>query len=258
MSRRYLPLNDYDGSLIGLQSNPAGPYDVPSPGGLASIQHHWSHGLFGPPERVVDVYAGTGDRYVHGEYGNLYVPNSHANVYNNYRGPHSDRTENSTIRDDPYYWNEKKSSQTKGIENFENSTVELIEDVSQQPAQQTKSAAPKISPSPKNSVKTAPIQKNVQNSDFTKFTELTKLTDPSFVSISENPVSSGSSKTVIIILVIFIIICAKLWDEALHNFIVQSLNGGKEISWVRYGIYAVLATILLITVVHFADINFSS
>jgi len=251
MSRRYLPLNDYDGSLIGLQSNPAGPYDVPSPGGLASMQHHWSHGLFGPPERVVDVYAGTGDRYIHGEYGNMYVPNSHANVYNNYRGPHSDRTEHSTVRNDPYYWNEKKSSQTKvkSVENFEGSNVELIEDVSQQP----KVVVSKIPHSQKS------VVKNIQNSDFTKLTELTKLTDPSFVSMSEpKGSSSSSSKTTIIIVVIFIIICAKLWDETLHSFIVQRLSGGKEISWVRYGIYAVLATILLLTVVHVADINFSN
>lgn len=255
--RRYLPLNDYDGSLIGLQSNPAGPYDVPSPGGLASMQHHWSHGLFGPPERVVDVYAGTGDRYVHGEYGNMYVPNSHANVYNNYRGPHSDRTENSTIRDDPYYWNEKKSSQTKGIENFENSTMELIEDVSQQTKQQAKQQASLVVSKP------PPIQKNITknapSSDFTKFTELASLTDPSLISISEpKGPSTSSSRTIIAIVIIFILICGKLWEETLHNFIIQRLSGGKEISWVRYGIYATLATILLITIVHFADINFSS
>lgn len=255
MSRRYLPLNDYDGSLIGLQSNPAGPYDVPSPGGLASMQHHWSHGLFGPPERVVDVYAGTGDRYIHGEYGNMYVPNSHANVYNNYRGPHSDRTENSTIRDDPYYWNEKKSSPTKakGVENFESSTVELIEDVSQQSKQQTRPVASKPPPIQKNTTKNIPI------SDFNKFTELASLTDPSLISISEPKGSSkSSSRTIIAILIIFILICGKLWEEALHNFIKQRLGGGKEISWVRYGIYATLATILLITIIHFADINFSN
>ena len=102
--KRYLTLNEYDGALTGLLPNPAGPNDVPSPGGLSSIDHHWTHGLFGAPERVTDVYAGTGERYIYGPYGNLYTPNAHGNTYDDYRGPHSDRTEYETLHGDPYFW----------------------------------------------------------------------------------------------------------------------------------------------------------
>lgn len=108
---KYLTLNQYDGSLGGTHAHtgpheipPAGYYDVASPGGLASIQHHWTHGLFGKPEQVYDAYAGTGDRYIAGEYGNLYKPRSHASVYDLYRGPSSNATEYQTFSGEPYYW----------------------------------------------------------------------------------------------------------------------------------------------------------
>jgi hypothetical protein len=255
-NKRYLYLDEYDGSLTGLQSNPAGNYDVASPGGLASTQHHWSRGLFGPPERVTDAYAGTGDRYINGEYGNLYVPASHGNVYNNFRGPHSDRTEHSTMRGDPYFWNEKKSSQTKGIEPFEgNTTIEFIEDVSEKP--QTKlqnNLSQNKMQSPKNLHPSAPKPQNPSSYE-TKISKVTNITEPSFMAASESvPKASG---TTIIIIVIVILICTELWNETLHNFIVQQLHGGKEVSWVRYGIYASSATILLLAIIYFLNVNFS-
>jgi hypothetical protein len=110
--QKYLPLNKYDGTLTGLVRYPAGPDDVASPGGLATIQHHWTRGMFGRPEYTTDVYAGTGDRYIYGEYGNLYRPNSHADINSFYRGPKSQATENTTINGDPYYW--KNSGGTLG------------------------------------------------------------------------------------------------------------------------------------------------
>ena len=101
---RYQNLNNFDGSITGITPMPAGPYDIVSPGGLAAIQHHWSGGMFGPQERTYDVYAGTGERYIYGEYGNLYRPNSHTDLYKYYRGPASNPTEHTTLLGDPYYW----------------------------------------------------------------------------------------------------------------------------------------------------------
>ena len=253
-NKRYLYLDEYDGSLTGLQSNPAGNYDVPSPGGLASTQHHWSRGLFGPPERVTDAYAGTGDRYINGEYGNLYVPASHGNVYNNFRGPHSDRTEHTTMRGDPYYWNEKKSSQTKGVESFEGSTsIEFIEDVSEKHPNKNQINQPQNKQSLKNLPPSAPKPQDPSLHE-TKISEVTAFTNPSFMAAES---VSKTSNITIIIIVIVILMCTELWNETLHNFIVQQLHGGKEVSWIRYGIYASSATILLIVIIYFLNVSFS-
>jgi hypothetical protein len=105
---RYLTLTNYDGSLGGLIADPAGPYDVASPGGLASMQHHWTHGLFGRPEQYSDAYFGTGDRYPAAEYGNLYVPNRHASIYELQYGPNSQATEYHTFSGEPYYWDKSQ------------------------------------------------------------------------------------------------------------------------------------------------------
>ena len=146
---------------------------------------------------------------------------------------------------DPYYWNEKKSSPDKNVEFFGSGTnIEFIKDVSKNP------------PPPKNPPVSAPEKLQPRTSHFTDtdITELTKFTNPAIVAAKSAGKTSGLS---IIILVIFILVCTQLWNETLHNFISQQLHGGKEISWVRYGIYASLFTILLLAIIHVTDVNFS-
>lgn len=45
---------------------------VGSPGGVSTTYHHYTHGLYGRGNTSSDVYAGQGDRYINGEYGNVY------------------------------------------------------------------------------------------------------------------------------------------------------------------------------------------
>ncbi len=110
---------------------PAGPGDVTSPGGLATMYHHWSGGLGGPGDITPDVFGGTGERYPHGEYGSLYQPASHSAASNLYLGPSSQDTQSTTLVGEPYYWNNK--SQTEPFEHdvLKKSSTDTIEFIDQ-------------------------------------------------------------------------------------------------------------------------------
>lgn len=290
---RYLSLNYYNGSLGGLQEKPAGINDMPSPGGMSSLDHHWTHGLFGPPEQVVDAYAGTGDRYIYGNYGNMYIPNAHASIYDDYRGPSTDRTEHTDMHGDPYFWQSGGPATNKGqelihhsnqnpmtpptiaganmqssfgrpvvpregvqhvpsnIEHFEYETnVEFIEDPTPPPklpqkvASKTPSKTPSKPPSKppsKAPIKAPPTCKKpptVSSGDTQKTTDITFDDD-----------KKQKNKTAVILLLIGVLVCIDLWGEFTHVFIAQYLNKGKEVTWVRYAIYAMAATIAIIIVV---------
>lgn len=105
MYRKHLTLDSYNGTLMGIVDMPTGIYDTSSPGGLSSTDHHWTLGLYGKGNRVDDMYFGTGERYVAGEYGNLYEPNAHSAMYSLYGGPSTAKTDFTTLTGDAYYWN---------------------------------------------------------------------------------------------------------------------------------------------------------
>jgi len=114
MHKRYQSFQEIDGSLMGRQANPPGPLDISSPGGLFVNAHGpYFGGMFGPPEQTTDVYSGTGERYISGEYGNLYKPHDHASITDYYNGPQSARTEFTTLGGRPYYWMNMDEEVTK-------------------------------------------------------------------------------------------------------------------------------------------------
>jgi hypothetical protein len=78
--RTYQTLQRYKGSLYGGPQYTGIEYDfevpdnivVSSPGGVSSVQHHWTKGFYGDGATTYDVYAGEGNAYPYGELGNLY------------------------------------------------------------------------------------------------------------------------------------------------------------------------------------------
>lgn len=45
---------------------------VSSPGGVSSTQHHWTKGFYGSGGSSGDIYAGSGQPYLYGNFGNMY------------------------------------------------------------------------------------------------------------------------------------------------------------------------------------------
>lgn len=306
---RYLSLNYYNGSLGGLQEKPAGSNDVPSPGGMSSLEHHWSHGLFGPPVTVTDAYAGTGDRYISGSYGNMYIPNAHESLYDDYRGPLSDRTEYTNTRGDPYFWESGGPAMNKGqdlVHHRHNGVVNpMTLPVVQGANMQTsfgRNVVPRegVQAKPSNiGLRTNTVTGTIENFEYAPQSVETNLNEESSIEFINDPQVSApkpvskpplkpvhkhhnhppqnktckkpppkpsnpdtqktsdvvldqkkqQNKTAVILLLLGVLVCIDLWGEFTHVFIEQYLNKGKAVSWVRYAIYAMIATIgVIITV----------
>ena len=84
--RTYQTLHRYKGSIYGAPQYTGIEYDyevpdnivVSSPGGVSSVQHHWTKGFYGNGASTYDVYAGEGNAYPYGELGNLYQQGQNA------------------------------------------------------------------------------------------------------------------------------------------------------------------------------------
>jgi hypothetical protein len=220
---RYLTLDYYNGTLDGVQNNYYGERGLRvdknlSPGGLSTLQHHWTEGLGGPGDITPDVFVGTGDRYKSGVYGNLYIPESHAAVHEVYKGPHTNLTENKTLSGKSYYWKPPKKGQKEGFKPMKhikdtNRDFELIKD------------SPMM-PNPKEYLKNHNLRE-----DFT--TDVSKWGDSSAFYFS-------------LFVMVFGLVIAGFWHDSLRKFIEQYLNNSQFITWQKYGLYSVGLTILFL------------
>ncbi len=85
----YQHLEKYKGSLYGNLNYQGIEYDfevpdnvvVASPGGVSGIHHHYTKGIYSDASSTRDIYAGEGDGYPYGEYGNMYQIGQSATRY---------------------------------------------------------------------------------------------------------------------------------------------------------------------------------
>ena len=222
---KYLSLNSYDGTLYGIEpthfrgySALELPSDEPlSPGGLSTIRHHWTGGM--DNDITSDVFAGTGDRYIAGEYGNIYK-NGHASVHQVYKGPHTNITENTNLSGKPYYWDTTNSGQ----ENFTNMDFELIEN-----------------PEPQRVSKVSRVK--------------TQNPKPQEVFTSVEDLADNSAFYFSVLTLIFVIIVAGFWHDSIRKFIEQYLNSNSNTTWQKCGLYTVGMTVALALFIYFFKVE---
>lgn len=256
-NHRYLNFDQYNGSLGGLQEFPAGAYDVASPGGMSSIYHHHTQGFYGRSERNYDVYAGTGERYISGEYGNLYEPNSHASINDYYGGPQTAQTDNQTLSGNPYYWNNSSQNSEPSYNLRQNNSNEV------KPENQKKNP---ISSSDTNKIIEG--YEPIDGSFELIPTEIKTSKPAPKIALIPNPIalpppldssefSTGgiTSNTVLLFVVILItfIVCS-FWWENLKKF-MHKLHKGNGISSNRLLIYAIIMTMFLFLVLYISGVN---
>lgn len=217
MNINYQRLQAYDGNLYGALGNEyiEHPNTIPSPGGIFTGYYYDDLSKYTIGRSTGDIYAGQGNRYVHGEFENVYNTGNSASDYMGYYNHPPDPTflqnmptKNPPARPVPLAGH----SQTSFRENF----------------QHPKETNIKSDASP------------IQDFGSTENTESTApLANLTGAIITKNPF-------LLFVILVVLYITMDFWTAAGSEFIAKRFHGGRDLSWKWLLFYALLFTAILV------------
>ena len=240
----YQKVQYYQGNLYGSPQWTGIEYDrevsdnnvISSPGGVASTMGHYTKGFYGEGGTSSDFYAGQGQRYIAGEYGNLYQVGDMAAQQMGYYYPPPDARfpekqplrPNDVVLSNYNYlpMNYEHPDYSKGIDNYAsgNSGVENFTPVGGYQGGSSNGDNIEFVPRPDVSVIPTEPQK------------------PANIRVNVNPL-------VLIGILVVGYIAINFWTNASMGFLSQVFHGGKTPKWTELLLYAVLFTLLLVLVI---------
>lgn len=265
---RFVGLPEYMG--IEYDKNVPDGLTVNSPGGVASVYHHYTKGFYGVGGSTNDKYAGDGKRYLYGEYGNLYNVGDSASTYMGNYPPAPDYkfTKNESFKVAP-------STKKKGIlrEMFTYPNYSNLNELNNIDAKLAPdfvgygggnqydnvtdlsmlSGAPMEAPMPfQNDMSQRPPMKGGKNTEGFELigseAELAGL---------EKGLGSKvlSLKNPVLVFIIFLIAYMALdfWAKAGDRLVSLYFGNGGPLTWKQLGVIALSFTIILIILRYFLD-----
>lgn len=216
MAGQHQKISEYTGNLYGTPHYQGIEYDwevpdnevIGSPGGVSSIHHHYTKGFYGKGNTSSDVYAGQGQRYNSGLYGNLYQSGQEASQAMGYY----------PAAPDYQYWQ------------------------NQEPQQYSHSHQPGEAPLPGSPIMGFPQKEDF---DFDPSFELIDSDEYPMKDGSEVSIQTKISPWVVLLIIFVIFIVFYLWAKAGDRFMVKYLHDGKRPSWKRLVVYSLIATVIL-------------
>lgn len=235
----YQTLEKYKGDMYGDARYQGIEYDwevpdnlvVASPGGVDSIHHHWTKGFNGRGNASSDIYAGQGQRYNAGIYGNLYQTGQEAGQHMGYY----------TNAPDYQFWQNEEPPQYAYSHGQANPLLEGTGSLK------------------KSSGCVACGDDNKEGfsymDDGDKSIQLVEESDqPSPFNFASTAQRSSRMKVTgwIIFLIFFISLAANFWTIAGQRFMSQMFFGGRKASWelslcIAFLLSAIFAFVLYMT-----------
>ena len=245
MADNHQKLSSYSGSLYGRPNYEGIEYDwevpdnlvVASPGGVSSVHHHYTKGFNGRGNTSSDIYAGQGEIYNSGVYGNLYQTGQTATQNMGY------------FQDAPdyQYWQNQEPQQYDYSHGESATWAPSMQIYDQSGAYETD---PKVQ-----------IEKyehpTSEGSDF-------ELLQPSDAQkpIQKNLVEDSSDVIVfpvvapwiLFLLFLFAFVAFDFWAAAGHDFVRQKFHKGGRPSWKQSLLYAVIVTAFFVFLLWLAGV----
>lgn len=223
----YQSLTNYSGTLYGRPHYEGIEYDwevpdnlvVGSPGGVSTIHHHYTKGFDGRGNTSSDVFAGQGERYNAGVYGNIYQTGQEAGQHMGYY----------SAAPDYQFWQNEEPSQ----------------------AAYSTSVAADWAPSmttygQPGAYETTPIENytpEIEDSDYELFEPADGAAEGQSDVVEQTTVAIPTvAPWILFLFFILAFIAFDFWAEAGHLFIRQKLHSGEAPSWQQALLYAIIIT----------------
>lgn len=200
---------------------------VSSPGGIDSITGHWTHGMYGRANSSSDWFAGQGQAYISGNFGNMYQPGQ-TSTYEMSMYPQPS--------DLPYWSNMTPQAPSPYGSNFEPS---IVPPTSYQDPR-TSSVFPTSIPSTVENF--TPSADSVPLISPEKLREVGEEIKKELPNLPKVAFISRTNPLVIMVLLLIVFIVFDMWSIAGQLFISQHFHGGKKPSWKNMLLYAVIVT----------------
>ena len=232
MADKHQKLSGYSGSLYGRPHYEGIEYDwevpdnlvVGSPGGVSSVHHHYTKGFNGRGNTSSDIYAGQGEIYNSGVYGNLYQTGQTATQNMGYFPDALDYQ----------YWQNQEPQQYDYSHSESAMWAPSMEKYDQPGAYET---TPKAQIEGYQNASDGSDFELLQPSDTKKYTD--QNTDCSSDTVVSFP---AMAPWVLFLLFLFAFIAFDFWAVAGRDFVSQKFHKGGRPSWQLSLIYAVIVT----------------
>ena len=261
----YQNISDYRGSLYGEIRHEGIEYDwqVPddlvmaSPGGVAATEHHWTKGFNGRGNTSGDWYAGQGERYVAGVYGNLYETGQEAGQHMGYYGAAPDyqfwmnqepqQYSYSQSRSDQWApmqaWNDRKNEQSLVPYTREHYGGEVTGDNSFEMIERPGEGG------------------NEDDADGVQYDErvvVSRRAAKSLPPLEDLPSIAVKTTTVspwlLLLFFLMAFIAFEFWAETGHAFIKERFHEGRPLTWKHLALYSLIITVIFVIVIWLAGV----
>ena len=234
---------------------------ISSPGGVSAIHHHYTKGLYGRGDNSSDIYGNASNRYISGEYGNIYK-SGHSATTNMLADASTTSMAINHIKTpvqptDGVYWDNTRASNASMSSGHDSSRSR---DPNYKQLKETfrYETLSRYNTGPEQDIEYIPLPEEPEpkREPLVKKSKKQKEVEP----IPSYPTRSSNSKRIrfnqylVFFLVIILYISFGFWYDGLVQVLTDKFHRGRTISSGYMIMYGAILTILFFAIIYFADI----
>lgn len=237
---------------------------ISSPGGVSAIHHHYTKGLYGRGDNSSDIYGNAPNRYISGEYGNIYR-SGHSTTTNMLADASTSSLAINHLKapvqaTDRVYWDQAGASNSYKSDESQGNDLSRTRDSNYKQLKETfkYETLSRYNTGPEQDIEYIPLPEEPEpkREILTKKNKKERVVEnvPNYPARSNNSKRIRFNQYLVFFLVIILYISFGFWYDGLVQILTDTFHKGRTITSSYMIMYGAILTILFFAIIYFADI----